>query len=117
MIRSATPVVRTEDYPKAHFFYSTILGFTCSEEGGEPARFGIFKRDRAEIFVNGHYGADATYDHWRAYFHVDDVDKLSKEIRAAGGVLSSEIRTTIYGMRELEVTDPDGNVLCFGSDA
>ena len=24
---------------------------------------------------------------------------------------------TFYGMREIEVTDPDGNVLCFGKDA
>ena len=117
MIRSATPVFRTADYPKAHTFYTDVLGFTCTEEGGEPAKFGIFKREGAVIFVNGHNGTDAPYDHWRAYFHVDNVEALSREIRDAGGVLSKDISTTVYDMLEFEITDPDGNVLCFGADA
>ena len=117
MIRSATPVVRTGNYPKAHAFYTKALGFTCTEEGGEPAKFGIFQRDGAVIFVNGHNGADPPYDHWRAYFHVEDVVALSREFRNAGGTLSKDIRTTVYAMQEFEVTDPDGNVLCFGADA
>ncbi|MEM6462303.1 MAG: glyoxalase superfamily protein [Pseudomonadota bacterium] len=116
MIRSATPVVRTGDYVKANAFYTNVLGFTCTEEGGEPPKFGIFKREGAVIFVNGHNGADVEYDHWRAYFHVDDIENLSKEFRDAGGVLKKDIFTTVYGMREFEVTDPDGNVLCFGAD-
>ncbi|MEM1287577.1 MAG: glyoxalase superfamily protein [Pseudomonadota bacterium] len=116
MIQSATPVVRTGDYPKAKAFYTGILGFSCIEEGGDPPKFGIFKRDAGMIIVNGHNGAAAPYDHWRAYFHVDDLDRLSQEIRDAGGALSKGIWTTVYDMREFEVTDPDGNVLCFGVD-
>lgn len=116
MIRSATPVLRTGDYPRAKAFYTDVLGFTCTEEGGAPPRFGIFNRDGAVVFVNGHNGAEATYDHWRAYLHVDDLHALSREIHDAGGVLTKDVRTTVYDMREFEVTDPDGNVLCFGAD-
>ncbi len=117
MIRSATPVVRTGDYPRAHKFYTESLGFTCTEEGGEPAKFGIFQRDGAVIYVNGHNGPDAAYEHWRAYFHVGDLDAVADEFRAKGQALSKDIWTTVYEMREFEVTDPDGNVLCFGADA
>lgn len=115
MIRSATPVLRTGDYLKAKDFYTDVLGFTCSEEGGEPPKFGIFRREDAMIFVNGHNGADADYDHWRAYFHIDDIEAFAQEIRDAGGVLTKDISATVYEMREFEVTDPDGNVLCFGA--
>ena len=117
MIRSATPVVRTGDYPRAHAFYTGILGFTCTEEGGAPAKFGIFQRDKAVIYVNGHNGADAAYDHWRAHFHVDDLEAMAAEFAAKGLAPSRDIWTTVYDMREFEVTDPDGNVLCFGADA
>ena len=26
------------------------------------------------------------------------------------------VENTVYGMREFEITDPDGNVVCFGED-
>ncbi|MEM6409614.1 MAG: glyoxalase superfamily protein [Pseudomonadota bacterium] len=116
MIRSATPVLRTGNYPKARDFYVGVLGFRCVEEAGEPAIFGIFRRDGAEIFVHGHNGADAPYDHWRTYFTVEDVDALAREVQDAGGTLSKGVAATEYGMREFEVTDPDGNVLCFGAE-
>lgn len=116
MIRSATPVLRTADYPAAHEFYTEKLGFTCLEEGGEPAKFGIFRRDTAVIYINGHHGGDAPYHHWRAYFHVTEIDALADEFRTLAVPLTREITLTVYEMREFEIADPDGNILCFGAD-
>ena len=117
MLETSIPVLRTGDYPRAHEFYTRIMGFECVEEGGDPARFGIFKRDRATVFVDGWNGVDAPYKHWRAYFHVADLDAAEADFRTKGANITREIENTVYGMREFEVTDPDGNVLCFGMDA
>lgn len=112
---SAIPVLRVADYARARKFYEA-LGFTCSEEGGEPPRFGIFHQGAAIVFLDGWHGADAAPSPgWRAYFHVRDVDALARRLGAAGVALDGP-RTTAYGMRELVVTDPAGNRLCFGQD-
>lgn len=115
----ATPVLRTADYPRARHFYIDLLGYSIVEEGGDPPRFGIFQRDRAVIFVNGWAGGPpmASAPCWAAYFHVGDVDDLLAALVAKAVPITRAPRNTVYGMRELEVTDPDGNVLCFGSDS
>lgn len=115
-LTSSIPVIRVSDYPRARSFWTGVLGFTLGEEGGDPPRFGIFHKDKATVFVDAWHGADTEPSPgWRAYFHVDDVDALAAEI---GDKAPTEgPRVTGYGMRELEVLDPDGNRLCFGMDA
>ncbi|XWN31456.1 MAG: VOC family protein [Devosia sp.] len=115
-IESATPVFRSGDYQRARAFYTESLGFRCAEEAGNPTGFGIFIRDKARVFVEAYSGPEAPYKRWRAYFHVDDFDAIVRELEGKGVPFSSPPTVTEYGMREVEVTDPDGNVLCFGAD-
>ena len=116
-VETATPVFRVSDYPRAKAFWVDILGFSCVEEAGEPVTgFGIFRRDGARVFLTAWDGPEAAYDRWRAYFHVTGFDEVLADIGARGGVLSSDPVLTEYGMREFEITDPDGNVVCFGAD-
>ncbi|HIP79673.1 MAG TPA: hypothetical protein EYH07_14575 [Kiloniellaceae bacterium] len=116
LIRS-TPVLKTGDYPRARTFYAETLGFRILEEGGDPARFGIFERDRAVVFVDAWHGPPPTSPGgWDAYLHCADVDVLCREFAEAGARITRPLEDAIYGMREFEVTDPDGNVLCFGTD-
>ena len=113
-LTSAIPVLRVADYPRARAFWTETLGFSVGEEGGDPARFGIFHRDGQTVFVDAWHGADAEPSPgWRAYFHVDDVDRLAATIDwpAIDGPTDA-----VYGMREIVITDPDGNRLCFGTD-
>jgi catechol 2,3-dioxygenase-like lactoylglutathione lyase family enzyme len=114
----ATPVLKVADYPRARDYYTDILGFEVHEEGGDPPRFGILDRDRAVIFLDGwHEGAIEMRGGWDAYIHVRGLDRIADEIAANGGELVRGIETTVYGMREFEVMDPDGNLICFGEDA
>ena len=114
-LASSIPVLRASDYPRARDFY-LLLGFEIAEEGGDPARFGIFKRGAATIFVDSWQGADAVPSPvWRAYFHTGDLAALSLELDAVG-VTYEGPEDTVYGMREIVVVDPDGNRLCFGQD-
>ncbi len=113
---SSIPVLRVSDYPRARSFWTDVLGFAVREEGGEPPRFGIFHRDAATVFVDAWHGADVPPSPgWRAYLHTDDVDALAGDL-ATRAYASEGPRDATYGMRELVVTDPDGNRICFGQD-
>ena len=117
-MRRSTPVLAAADYERARDFYCEKLGCTVVEEGGDPPRFGIFERDKCTIFVNAWHGPRAPKPEvWSAYIHVSDVDGIAAELRGKGVQLSRDITNTLYGMREFDVTDPDGNVLCFGQDS
>ncbi|WP_299832418.1 glyoxalase superfamily protein [uncultured Roseobacter sp.] len=114
---NATPVIRVSDYARAKTFYTDLLGFEAKEEAGEPVvGFGIFRAGDAQIFLVSWDGPEAAYDKWRAYFYPRDFNSLVAHLTARGQAFKGP-RVTEYGMREIEVTDPDGNVLCFGQDA
>ena len=113
----ATPVLKSGDYPRSRAFYVEKLGFRVVEEGGDPPRFGIFERRQSVLFVDAWHGGPApSRGGWAAYLHVAGLDALCAELRDAGAPLTRPIERTVYGMREFEVTDPDGNVICFGED-
>ncbi|MEM6973575.1 MAG: VOC family protein [Pseudomonadota bacterium] len=114
-LRSAIPVLRVGDYPRARAFWRDTLGFAVTEEGGDPPRFGIFRRDQAEVFLDAWHGAGPRREAgWRAYFHLDDCDAAAEALRAAGVAIKRGPETMPYGLREIDVEDPDGNCLCFG---
>ena len=116
-LASSIPVLRVADYPRARAFWTLTMGFAQGEEGGDPPRFGIFYRGDATVFVDGWHGADVPPSPgWRAYMHTDDVDALAREL-AERGHRGDGPQDTAYGMRELVVTDPDGNRICFGQYA
>jgi uncharacterized glyoxalase superfamily protein PhnB len=52
-----------------------------------------------------------------AYFWVDDVEALHAEFRQKGADIIMPPTLRIYGMKEIEIRDLDGYVLCFGQDA
>ncbi|MCR9086131.1 MAG: hypothetical protein NXH97_05205 [Rhodobacteraceae bacterium] len=114
-LTSSVPVLRASDYPATRDML-LALGFRIVEEGGDPPRFGIFRQDAATVFVDGWHGHDTVpAPCWRAYFHCDDVESFATRARAAGVPAEGPV-DAVYGMREVTVTDPDGNRLCFGQD-
>jgi catechol 2,3-dioxygenase-like lactoylglutathione lyase family enzyme len=116
-LKTSVPVLRVSDYPRARAFWRDVLGFAIVEEAGAPVTgFGIYRRDAAQVFLIAWDGPEAPYDRWRAYFHTDDLDGIVTALREAGTAHSGPTLTG-YGMREVEVSDPDGNCVCFGEDA
>ena len=116
-LSSGIPVLRVSDYGRARAFWVDTLGFEVMEEAGEPVTgFGILRRDRAQVFLVAWDGPEAAYSGWRAYFHTDALDDLAETLRERGARFDGPALTE-YGMREIEVSDPDGNRLCFGQDA
>ena len=114
----AVPVLRAADYPRSRDFYTKVLGYSIIEEGGEPPRFGIFRREGSLIYVDAWLGGPASEQKgWNIYVHVTDLEGLLEEFRTAGAEITRQIEVTAYGMREFELKDPDGNTICFGIDA
>lgn len=114
-LQSSIPVLRVADYPRARAFYVEKLGFHVTEEGGEPPRFGILHNGRAEIFLNAWEGADPPREGgWRVYLHVPDAVATAEALRARGVAIVRGPQDEPYGLREVEIDDPDGNRLCFG---
>ena len=113
----STPVLMSADYERSRDFYTGRLGYRILEEGGDPPKFGIFARGGSVLFVDAWQGArTAVPEAWDAYIHIRDLDRLAASLRCRGVRISKDVHETVYGMREFEVTDPDGNVLCFGED-
>jgi uncharacterized glyoxalase superfamily protein PhnB len=48
---------------------------------------------------------------------VTDVDALYQELKSRGANTLNEPKDYPYGMRDFDVTDLDGNQLCFGMES
>jgi catechol 2,3-dioxygenase-like lactoylglutathione lyase family enzyme len=102
------PFVRVTDAEATARWYAR-LGFevewTHRFAEGLPL-FVALRNGEGQIFLSEHTG-DAHPD-TLLYLYVDDVDAVAREF-------GLETRAQEYGMREVELTDPDGNRLRIGS--
>jgi catechol 2,3-dioxygenase-like lactoylglutathione lyase family enzyme len=109
-------MIRVSDDQSAKAFYIDVLGFEQINEAGDPvAGSGIFRAGGAQIFLHAWDGAGEAWDNWRAYFYVDDQPALVACLAAQKAFFKGPTDTD-YGMCEVELSVPDGNVLCFGTD-
>lgn len=121
-------------------WYTTKLGFRVLNTFGDPPVWCALKRDAVEVFFNqppgdcfpaqwpGHVPASGRPPHASPdprnpvqqvrslhifYLQVTNIAGLHAEL-ARGGVAPTEMRVTVYGMKEFELRDPDGYWLWFG---
>jgi len=95
-------------------FYTTKLGFQTGFKNG--AVFAIVSRDGIEISLAlDRSGAKAGGG--SCYLRVTGIDAIHDELRANGVAMTHPLKTESYGMRELMITDPDGNTVNFGESA
>ena len=110
---SVSPFLASEDLPVSLAFYLDKLGFTLAWEWGQPAELAAVCRDEVELTLASR--ADAKPDGIsRLYLHIDGIDDYHAQLLDAGVVITVAIADRPYGMRDFNVTDPAGNVLCFG---
>lgn len=109
-LRRFCPIFPVRDLRAALEHY-TALGFR-TEPYADGDFYGFANREGVGLHLHesSYYG-----DRAAAYLYVRDADALYAEWSRAGGS-TSEVHTTDYGMREGSHTDPDGNVIRFGSD-
>jgi uncharacterized glyoxalase superfamily protein PhnB len=106
----ATPILRVADVTASVAYYRERLGFDPTFTYGDPPGFGGVHRDGVEIFfcreAQGNPGT------WMSLW-VDDVDALHDELRERGAEVRQPPTTMEWGVREMNVRDPDGHRLRF----
>ena len=103
-------------------FYTNRLGFRLTSRFGDPPSWCMLRRDDVELMFNAPPRADVERDVPRKskdyqvfYIYPDDVAALHAQLKR-DGVAVTDLRVTVYGMKEFELRDPDGYRLWFGQE-
>ena len=116
MSQRVFPQLRMTNWKRSHQFYVEGLGFTVDWEHRFEPGFPVFTqltRDGLSLFLSEHAGDCQVGG--AAYFVVDDVDALYREIRENGVEVAEPPSEAPWGTREMSVLDPDGNRLRFSN--
>jgi catechol 2,3-dioxygenase-like lactoylglutathione lyase family enzyme len=104
-------VLHVNDMPTALAFYRDKLGFAVSFAWEDPPRYVCLRLDEAAIHLNS-YVPPAGPSH--VCIFCNGVDALYAQLTARGVRITDPIADRAYGMRDFEVTDPDGHWIVFG---
>jgi len=116
------PLFLVKDVVRAAEYYRDKLGFEIGPYFLDPPVFVIVQRGKIAIMLSltkdAHGGSNTVWkrESFDAYIWVDDVDALYAELQQLQADIVSPPQLRIYGMKELEVRDLDGYVICFGED-
>ncbi len=108
-----SPILSVKDVPASVIYYTEKLGFKKKWDWGEPATFAAVTRGGVDLFLcQGSQGKPGT---WIMIF-VDDVDALHEDYKASGVAIRQPPTNFPWGVREMNVADPDGHRIRFGSE-
>jgi len=106
-----TPILSVGDLEASLAYYTEVLGFALDWRN---RFFAQVTRGSAHLMLSqGDQGHAGTW----VYVGVSDADALLAEIQPRGATIRHAPANYPWGARELHVSDPDGHVLRFGSDA
>ena len=110
-VENVTPILNVRDINKSLAFYVDILGFKNSEWGDN--NFTSITRDRMGLYLcKGQQGASGT---WIWIGFDGDIFLLYESLKSKGAKIKLP-PTNFSWAYELQVEDPDGHVLRFGTD-
>ncbi len=118
-----TPVLFCDKIEPTIPFWTERLGFekTVEVPGEEGIEFVIFQHGGVELMFQTRASVAKDVPQIAAeacprpgtFIEVDDFDDVLKRMEGADVVMPE--RTTFYGMREILVREPGGNVICFAA--
>lgn len=107
---AVVPILNVSNVAASLAYYVDVLGFEGSWHWGHPPTFGGVRTACGEIqFCQDGQGQRGT---WLSVW-VDDVDALYDRLRTAGVDVRQQPTTYEWGVRELNVADPDGHRIRF----
>ena len=102
------PILYVSSLEASQRYYRDKLGFHIDWTDGDPPDFGAVTRGDTQIFMcqrcQGHPGG------WIWIFS-PDVDAVHADLAKRGATIKSTPENKPWGVREMQVADPDGNVL------
>ncbi|HVI06908.1 MAG TPA: glyoxalase superfamily protein [Candidatus Binatia bacterium] len=110
LFEGSQPILSVEKMQRALHFYVDLLGFTNAPWGTQE--FTSVNRDRAGIYLcQGGQGAGRAW----IWIGVQDVEKLQAEFIQKGVAIRMPPTNFPWAL-EMQIEDPDGNVIRFGSE-
>jgi catechol 2,3-dioxygenase-like lactoylglutathione lyase family enzyme len=106
------PILPVASLSASQRYYRDALGFKIDWEHGDPPDFGSVSRGDSVLFLS--QGGHGTPGAWMMMF-TRDVDRLHDEFVRRKAIIKMPPTNMPWGMREMQVADPDGNVMRFGS--
>jgi len=107
---NSQPILRVENMAASLRFYVDILGFKNAPWGSDDFTY-IFRDEAGIDLCRGAQGRGGAW----VWIGVEDAEKLHEELKALG--VSIRLPPTNYSWAlEMQVEDPDGNVLRLGSE-
>jgi predicted enzyme related to lactoylglutathione lyase len=104
------PILRVENMEAALRFYVDVLGFSNARWGTDE--FTSVNRDQAGIYLCcGGQGRGAAW----VWLGVDDVEPIYADLKSRGVAIRMPPTNFPWAL-EMQVEDPDGNVLRLGSE-
>ncbi|MEM8791227.1 MAG: VOC family protein [Pseudomonadota bacterium] len=99
-------------------FFRDQLGFEVGGEWPDPEDpdFAILQLGAVTIAIDGHGGGVGARSGWAAYIYVSDIDAYHAQLVERGVEVERPPEDAFYGCRDMDLRDPDGNLLGFGQD-
>lgn len=126
MLTRIAPVLGVDDVDAAVEYYCGTLGFDCpygtiGAAGGEQPVYAILGRAGTELHLQIRRREKWPPDERdvverRAYFYVNDVERLQDEFVSSGANIFQQATWMPYGMWEMVVEDNYGHRISFGQD-
>ena len=106
------PIYSVQSLADSQRYYRDALGFKVEWDHGDPPTFGAVSRGHMVLFMcqqcQGHPGT------WAMVF-ARDVNRLHEELVRRDAIIRMPPTDMPWGLREMHVADPDGNVIRFAS--
>jgi catechol 2,3-dioxygenase-like lactoylglutathione lyase family enzyme len=119
-VTATSPCLVVSDLQASLEFYCDKLGFEDPSVWGEPPCFAMLNRDDFDLMLslateNARVRPNGPDGVWDVYIRVEDARAEAATLIELGVRLDREPSATEYEMTEIEVVDPDGYRICFGS--
>jgi catechol 2,3-dioxygenase-like lactoylglutathione lyase family enzyme len=108
------PIFSVRNLKDSERYYRDALGFKVDWEYGEPPDFGSVTRAATTIFLC--QGCEEPGGSWVMVFAAD-VDRLHRELQGKGAIIKHPPTDEPWKLREMQVADPDGNVIRFATSS
>ena len=106
------PILSVRNLRASQAYFRDALGFHLDWEEGEPVDFASVSRGDTNVFMC--QGCQGQPGSWIMVF-AKNVDRLYSEFVKREAIIKMPPTDMPWGLRELHVSDPDGNVIRIGS--
>ena len=113
----AATVFVVQDVLRSVAHYCDVLGFYTEFTYGQPTFYAGVERDGVVIHLQAADHTKRQPGHGAVNVFVTDVDALYQELKSRGARILNEPKDYPYGMRDFDISDLDGNQLCFGMES